>query len=288
MVRVRSSVAAIALVLLVGGCGKAAPTQRSQVVAYLKQVNAVERQLGQPLLDVTHVAAGFSRRGGGGGIAPPVSATVADVAKLGADLRQIRSLRHRLATIPHPPTATHLRALLLALVDRQAGLTRQTAQLEEFLPRFNVALGPIVPASRQLEQALSVNTGYGAAAVQAVYARKAAALRAFKATLDNVLAALAGLHPPPVSRPNYRAQVEALQGMSTSAGKLSVALQSSDRSSIPALLAAFDRAAVAPRTSGALRAQIAAARAYDRQTTQVKNLAVQADRERQRLATSLR
>ncbi|HWD74923.1 MAG TPA: hypothetical protein VG371_07265, partial [Solirubrobacteraceae bacterium] len=168
------------------------------------------------------------------------------------------------------------------------GLTRQTAQLEEFLPRFNVALGPIVPASRQLEQALSVNTGYGAAAVQAVYARKAAALRACKATLDNVLIRLARLHPPPVSRPNYRAQVEALQGMSTSAGKLSVALQSSDRSGIPALLAAFDRAAVAPRTSGALRAQIAAARAYDRQTTQVKNLAVQADRERQRLATSLR
>jgi hypothetical protein len=285
MMRVRSSVAAIALILLIGGCGTAAPTQRSHVVAYLKQVNAVERQLGQPLLDVTHVAARFSRRAGGGGIVPPGSATV---AKLGADLRQIRSLRHRLAMIPHPATATHLRALLLALVDRQAGLTRQTAQLEDFLPRFNVALGPIVPASRQLEQALSVNTGYGAAAVQAVYARKAAALRAFKATLDNVLVRLARLHPPPVSRPNYRAQVEALQGMGTNAGKLSVALQSTDRSSIPALLAAFDRAAVAPRTSGALRAQIAAARAYDRQTAQVKNLAVQADRERQRLATSLR
>jgi hypothetical protein len=288
MVSKRSSVAGLAVIVLLGGCGQAQTTQRTQVAAYLKQVNALETQLNGPLGDVTRVAARFASQRLGGARSPAGGVAPVNVAPLRADLTHIRALAARLAGIRTPAAATHLRRLLLAVADRQASLTRQTAELDAYLPAYDRALGPIVPATRQLERVLAIKQAYGAAAVQAVYAQKAAALRAFKARLDGVLRRLRRLRPPPVSDPSYRAQVTALSGMSTNAGKLAVALQSGNSAQIAPLLAAFDQAAVAPKAIGAQRAQIAAAKAYDRQTAALRQLAAQAESERLRLADTLR
>jgi hypothetical protein len=295
MVRSRCRVATTALIVLgallgvgLGGCGTTAKTPRTQTAAYLKRVNAVEKQLNKPLLDVSRAGARFAhqRQGGTGSLGGLVSAP--DVMPLQTDLRRIRALRAQLAAIPAPVPVTTLRGLLLRLIDRQAYLTQQTIELERFLPGFNIALGPLVPASKQLEQVLRISSGYGTAAVQSVYVQKATALKSFQHTLQGVLDKLRRLRAPAVSRPSYRAQFEAVQGMSSSAGKLAVALVNHDATAVPVLLAAFNRAAATPRTLGVQRAQIAAAKAYNRTAGQLSALATQAARERLRLSNSLR
>jgi hypothetical protein len=275
--------AAVAL----AGCGGTQQTPRAATEVYLGRVNAVERQLAKPLLEVSRAGAKFAgqRQGGAGSLAGFVSAP--DLSPLVADLARIRALRARLAAIPAPAPAATLRRLLLALIDRQAYLTEQMITLERFLPGFSIALGPLVPASRRLEQVLAIRSGYGPAAVQAVFAEKAAALRAFQHTLEGVLRNLRRLHPPTVSRPSYRAQYAAVEGMSTSAGKLAVALVNRDTSTVPPLLAAFNQAAARPRTLGVQRAQIAAAKAYNRTAGRLTVLATEAERERLRLSNSL-
>jgi hypothetical protein len=198
--------------------------------------------------------------------------------------RQIVAVRRRMAAVPAPAQAAHLRTLLLQVVDRQAALTKQLAKLVVFLPAFDLALRPLSPATRRLEGILGINVALGASAVQAVLTRKAGALRQFRVTLDGIVGRLRRLDPPMVSRATYSAQLTALRSMSATAGKLATALESGDSSRLPALLRRFDAAAVRPNSLAVQRAQIAAARAYDRQIAQLSDLAVQAEQERTRLA----
>jgi hypothetical protein len=274
------------MVLTVTGCGgQTRSDPRSQVVDYLTQVNRTERELGRPLSDVSHVAARLAapaHHGSG------VRDSAADVSLLRGDLGQIRALGRRLAAIPAPPRAVRLRTMLVILVVRQTSLTRQTAELATFLPRFNQALTPLATASRRLARALLVNQAYGAAAVHAVYAAKAAALRMFHSKLQGVLAQLARLHPPPVSASNYRLQKVSLKGMSVNASRLATALETGDRTGVAPLLAAFDRASAIPQSKRVLRAQVAAAKNYDREVAGLRVLAARAVDERLRLQESLR
>ncbi len=283
----RTVLPALVVVLAVAGCGggQTRADPRRQVAAYLTQVNRTERELGRPLADVSRVAARLAapaRHGTG------VRASPADIALLRGDLIQIRSLGRRLTTVPAPAAAVRLRATLVTLVNRQASLTRQTAELAAFLPGFDRALAPLPAASRRLVQVLLVNQASGAAAVRAVYAEKAAALGTFRSELQGVLARLAGLHPPPVSASNYRAQKASLEGMSVSAGRLAAALQSGDLSGAAPPLAAFDRAAAMPQSTRVVRAQVAAAKTYDREVSHLRVLAAQALTERLRLQYYLR
>jgi hypothetical protein len=71
-----------------------------------------------------------------------------------------------------------------------------------------------------LEAALSVRSASGAGAVSDVYAAKAAALRRFRSQAHRIIGRLHGLSAPAASAPTYRAQVSALEGMATSAGRL--------------------------------------------------------------------
>lgn len=277
---------ALMLVLTAAGCGgQTGADPRSQVAAYLTQVNRTEQALGRPLSDVSHVAARLAAPAHhGSGVRDSVPAA----SLLRGDLGQIRALGLRLAAIPAPPRAARLRTMLVTLVVRQASLTRQTAELATFLPRFNEALTPLATASRRLARALLVNQAYGTAAVQAVYAEKAAALRGFQTKLQQVLGRLARLHPPPVSASNYRLQKVSLRGMSVNAGRLASALETGDRTGVAPLLAAFDRAAAIPQSKRVLRAQVAAAKNYDREVTGLRLLAARAVDERLRLQQTLR
>lgn len=282
--RPRATIAAVALGVLVAGCGQQ-QSQRQAVATYLTRVNRVESELAHPLATVTSTGSQFAQEQRAGGTLTNLVPASNERALLGA-WTQIMALRARLAAIPPPPPAARLQGLLLQIVDGQAQLTHEVAELVDFLPRYSAALGPLAPATRSLEAALAANTSSGSSGV-AAYASKAAALRQFKDAVDAVLAHLRPLNPPSVSKPGYERQVQALQGMSASAGQLAGALAGGGQASVQQLLESFDRAAASNQTLAAQKAQIAAVRAYDDQSTRLAQLSQAAQQERLRLADTL-
>lgn len=286
-----TTLATLAVVLAAGaasaaGCGSQ-PSQRPAAARYIRQAAAIETALATPLAEVTQSGTDFAQAQSG-------HATV--LARLGSGsaeptLRrasgQIESLRRRLAEIPAPAQVTRLRTLMLELIDLQERTTRQVALLVAFEPRFGAELRPLGPATQRLELALSQRSAYGAAAVAAAYSTKAAALRSFQASVDAVIGRLHRLQPPTVSKPGYRAQLQALTGMSTSAGDLASSLANGPQGNVGQLLRNFDRAALSTQTKAVQKAQIAAVRAYDAQAARMSTLTAEIDRERQRLVNTL-
>jgi hypothetical protein len=266
--------AAVLVATLVAACGGQQSSQRPAVAGYVKQVNAIEAALAAPLGDVTSGGAEFSREERPAVKGAPIQALPQTPPEqtLQRALTQIESLRARLAATTAPPAAAQLRALLLQLVDGQAAMTRELAQVVAFLPQYNAALASLGPAIRRLELALSQRSAYGAAAVQAVYLDKAAALRRFQGKTGSVLHELRRLRPPAVSRPGYAAQLASLRGMSVSAGRLAGVLASGTLSNVQTLLVQFDRAAARSSTVAVQKAEIAAIRAYDSRSAALDHL----------------
>lgn len=280
----RLTLVAVALVVLLSGCGHSS-SQRSAVAAYLTHVNKIEAQLAEPLANVTATDNEFARAQGPGGSSTSLT-YASENQKLNRAWSQIVGLRGRLASLETPVSATRLRALLLHVIDLQAGLTREMAKLVLFLPQFNVARQPLAGSTKRLEVALSRQT-VGPSGVAAVYAAKAAALRQFKSEADSILTRLRKLQPPAVAKPEYEDQIAALDGMSSSAGQLAGALTHGPTGNLQQLLAQFDRAATLNQTIGAQKARISAIRAYDGQSAKLTKLTQEADRERYRLASTL-
>ena len=201
---------------------------------------------------------------------------------------QIAAVTARLRSLPAPGPARHLKALIVTLAARQAALAVQTERLIAFGPGFTSSLRPLGPAVSKLERVLSVNQAYGAAAVQEVYAQKAAALRRFAATLSAVLASLGRLRPPSSSQPTYAAEQRSLTRMRASALTIAGDLSARRTTGISGALKQFDRAANLPASRSAQQAERAAIRAYDRQVGELSSLVADADRERVRLAAQER
>ena len=284
--RRRLTVALLAM-LLPAGCG-GQHSQRPAVANYITQAGRIETALATPLTAVTQAGAGFARaRSHHARLIDRLAGAGSERTLLHAS-KQIESLRARLAAVPAPPAVTRLRALLLERVDLQARLTRQVAALVVFVPRFAAALRPLGPATRRLEVSLSQRSAYGTAAVAAAYAAKAAALRRFQASVGDVLVRLRRLRPPAVSRPGYQAQVAALVGMSTSAGRLARSIAAGPQGNVQPVLAAFDRAALSTQSVAVQKAQIAAIRSYDAQSGKLDGLTRAIDNERLRLSDTLR
>jgi hypothetical protein len=280
------AVAAIVLSLLIAGCGHSS-SQRPAVRHYITQVNRIEVALNRPLASVTHAAANFtSGNQASGGALGNVAGLAQEQALIQASNR-IRSLRMQLAGIPAPSPAGRLRALLLQLIDGQAAMTHEVAKLVVFLPRFQHTLLPLTAATYRLEAVLSRQSANGPAAVTALFAAKAAALRRFQAVIGDVAKQLRRLRPPAVSKPGYSAQLTALDGMGTSAGRLAGALASGSQSGLTPLLKQFDRAAASSQTLGVQRAEITAVRTYDGKIAALTQLSRSVERERQRLGNSL-
>jgi hypothetical protein len=127
-------------------------------------------------------------------------------------------------------------------------MTREVAELVVFLPRFQAALEPLAPDTNRLEVVLSQQSAYGQAAVAAVFAAKAAALRQFRGEVDGVAGQLRKLQPPAVSKPSYDGQLTSLTGMATSAGRLATALETGAQANIAPLLTASE-----PSSDGSAR-----------------------------------
>jgi hypothetical protein len=294
--RPRTAVAVTLLALLAGGCGQQQSSQRPAVAGYVKRVNTIEAALTAPLASVTSAGNAFSQEQRFAADVSSQGQRSAGILSLGPSpeqtlqkaLIEILAVRTRLTATETPPVAERLRALLLELIDGQAAMTRQIAELVAFLPRYTAALRPLGPATKRLETVLSQRTAYGSAAVSAVFASKAAALRQFQAATNAMLAQLRRLRPPAVSQPGYRAQVSALQGMGTSAGRLAAALASGTTSNVGPVLAGFDRAAASTNSVAVQKAEIAAARAYDSRVEALDVLSQKVALERLRLSNDLR
>jgi hypothetical protein len=282
--------AAVLVAMLAAGCGGQRSGQRPAVANYVKQVNTIEAALAAPLGDVTSGSAEFSREA-----RPAVKgARIEGLPQtppeqtLQRALSRIESLRARLAAITPPPAAGQLRALLLQLIDGEAAMTRELAQLVAFLPQYNAALASLGPAIRRLELALSRRSASGAAAVRAVYLDKAAALRRFQGKTGAVVHELRRLRPPAVSQPGYAAQLASVRGMGVSAGRLAAALASGTLSNVRTLLVQFDRAAARSSTVAVQKAEIAAVRSFDSHSAALNDLSQKVTLERLRLSNTLR
>jgi len=259
----RSAVVLILLALVAAGCGHQS-SERPAVARYVKQVNTIEAALAAPLASVTSAGNAFSRQQRSGGYVLSQRPAGKSILVLGPSPEQtlqkaltgIRALRARLAAVGAPPAAGHLRVL--------------------------------GPATRQLETVLSRRTAYGAAAVSAVFATKAAALRRFQATTHALVVQLHRLRPPPVSRPGYVAEVTALRGMGASAGRLAAMLASGGSANVGPVLAQFDRAAGNGDTLAVQRAEIAATRAYDSRVSALDALSQKVTVERLQLSNTLK
>ncbi len=275
--------------LMVSGCGgQQSQDQRPAVARYIKQAGQIEAQLATPLGAVSQSGAEFASDQSGGHATSDgrVLGNSEEYSLLRA-WAQIESLRRRLAAVTAPAPAARLRTMLLDLTDLQASSTRELARLVLFVPQFAAALAPLGPATQRLELTLSQRGAYGAAAVAAAYATKAAALRRFQGAVDAIRGRLQQLHPPQVSESGYHAQLAALAGMSVGAGKLATALGAGAQGDVQQLLTDFDRAALSTQSRAVQKAQIASIRAYDSQSEKLAELSARIDQERQELANTV-
>ena len=280
----RAILAAAALAVLLAGCGQNR-SQRAAVAAYLTHVNRIERALTKPFAAVTLAGQRFSSEEQAGGTLTGLLIATHELQLVKA-LSQIEARRAELADIRAPRPASRLRTLLLELIDGEAHLTRELAQLVSFLPQYTSALRPLPSATRRLQAALSKPAVAGSSASSA-YADKAGALRQFKRTVDGMLSQIRRAHPPQLEAASYRTEVASLQGMSSAGGHLAGALEGGSPASVQQLLLRFQRAASLNLTVPAQKAQIADIKAYDRQIVSLSQLSRAAEQERFRLANNL-
>ena len=278
----------VVIAVALAGCGSSQDPTRRHLATYLAAVNRIERQLATPLKTVDTIdgqlTARADRRGAGDTTSAGRLTTAAQERGLQQATAQIQAVTIRLRALTAPAPAAHLKGLLVEIAGRQAELAVQTQRLISFIPGFSRSLRPLGPAVVSLERVLSVNHAYGAGAVAAVYARKAAALRSFVRTLGAILASLARLQPPISSLPTYQAESRSLRRMGASATTLAGDLAGGHTTQIAGVLQSFDRAAALPGSVPAQRAEAGAVRAYDRQVGQLSTLVADANRERLRLA----
>jgi hypothetical protein len=267
------------------GCGHQA-SGRAHLAAYVRQVSVIEAKLSAPVSAVTRTggqfAAAGSRRAAAG------AAAGAQVRTLTGAQAEIERQGERLRTLSAPPAAQRLRSLLLRLTASEVALTHQLALMIAFMPRFTAGLTPLGSAATRLAAVLAQRQAYGTAAVAALFAAKATALRRFEATTRRIAARLRRLPAPAVLAPQVKAQLASLNGMGASAGRLADALVTGAPTNVTPLLAAFDRAAAATRTPAARRAQTVATRAYSARITRLAALAQAIAQERLRLADAVR
>ncbi len=268
--RTRNAVFALALVAVLAGCGGA--SRHDAVESYINSVNGVETRMAGSIGQVTQANKDFAR-----------SQTSPEVhERLLKSEKTMRRLLKRLVAIDAPPEAAHLKALLLALVGREVGLTHEIVQLSAFVPRYQAALKPLAQADSALKTQLAASAK-GVAATKALNGQKADELDSYARTLDAAIAAIKPLEPPPVWRPVYTTELGALSELRTSASALADAIRKNQANAVPTLLQRFDAAAVAGQSTAAQRRQIAAVKAYDARIRKIATLARDVEQERARL-----
>ena len=266
------AVVALAAAVASAGCG-GGHSKRKAVTDYINRVDSVEKQLATPLAAVSTANQSFAN---------PKKKNPKLEVQLATSERTMKTLSRRLAAIPAPPEAAHLRALLLQLVNRQVALTHEIDQLFTFVPAFQADLAPLAAADTNLKDDLA-RSGKTVAATEKLDSEKAAALETYAALVDNAIGKLRLLHPPAVWQPGYTTQLVSLQALRSSALALAGAINAKQAAAVPGLLERFDQAAVSDDSTPAQKAERAAVVAYNGRISALVTLSRKINAERARL-----
>lgn len=146
--RIGLASAVLARLLVAAGCGghSSQDAKRKAVTQYIERVDAVEQQLRFPLLKIERTYRNLSAHPGTLKKFAPQFATAEAT---------LNTLQTRLRLIDAPPDARRLRTLLVGLIGSQAELVHELTTLVNFLPAFDAALKPLVPADARLKKALA-------------------------------------------------------------------------------------------------------------------------------------
>ncbi|MDE3191047.1 MAG: hypothetical protein KGL94_09540 [Acidobacteriota bacterium] len=256
--------------------------RRRALVAYIKNVDAVEGRMNYSLTKVFAAYQAFSH-----------SKTVS--AKTRSDLAQAETtltiLRGRIAAIPAPRDAAHLRADVLRLVGGEAAITREVYLLARFSPSFSALLARLHTAAATLGRTLATirpptphtirGTKKQIAEAQAAFttasdqaaAAQADAVTAYDTVVSRVRARMERLSAPHVLAPALRGEMNSLTATERAGARLAAALRQKKRSHVPQLARAFTIATRSSQTVAAQEAEIAAVKAYD---VRVRHLAADA------------
>lgn len=263
--------AALAVVLLVSGCGGGHKARRDAVTTYINRVNATEVGVRAQLLAVERVYRDFGRKRG-----PSLSQLE---PRLAHSETTIRAVGRKLQALHPPPDARKLHTLLVSLVTEEAQVAHELVQLAQFSPRFSAALAPLAPAGRDLRAAFK----------QAKKAKaQAEALDAYGVVLADVLARLRPIEAPPAFVPALASQRTSLASVRAGAIALADGLRKKNsRAALPALIQRFTNAGLASQGLAEQRARIVAIKAYNARVDDLTNLGHQIDTERVRLEKAL-
>lgn len=272
-------------------------TARDDVAAYVRRVNAVQASLRIPLTRVSLAYQHFAQKRRLGNV---------EAAELTHARATLVRVRRRLARLPTPPAARRLRLLVLRLIDDEANVTAEVAQIAGFLPRFDRVIrrvhaadvglaqgiaGVTTPTSHRLKGSkkavLKAQAAFAAASAAAA-SQQADVVDGYDAKLAAAAGALARLDPPPAFAPTYDAQLAALRATTASGAKLVAELRKPRRPDVAVLSDAFTRASRKSRSIAAQRAEIAALTSYNARVHALNADVTAVDRELQRLQRTMK
>src|SRR5436305_2447688 len=262
----RRLAAAVAVVLLVAGCGGSDHSAQKDVSKYIDDVNSVQHGLSLPL---GQVALGYRQLAKGSNL-PAMQPKLAESA------RTIRTLERRLDSLDPPGAALRLDVVIRRLVHGEAQLAGELALLAAYVRDSAPVLTRAAAAGTTLRDSLSGKRTRSA---------QATALEAYAAPLDTAANQLARLAAPPVVAPSQRSQIQTYRLIATRSRALAKALRGgkSGAQEVHDL-----QAAVASSSSTeAQKARIAAIKAFNGRTARLRRLEAEAQRERNRLERTL-
>jgi hypothetical protein len=260
---VNMAVSAAALASLAGCGGAQHQSARASVTAYVRDANAIERDLAPRFKDANRAYRSFSR-----GKLPPARA----VTRLRGAQAAIAAARARVARLHPPAAARRLHALLVHFLGLNAGLARETSALAVYQRRSPAALKSLAVADRELRTRLQGATDR---------TEQAQALGDFSQALGHVLHALSSLTVPAIVAPAHRSQVRRLQTTRSLAAQLQQALDGQDAARVASLLVRFRRAGAAASSGDDLNAGAIAA--YNRRFRRLNTAYSRVSREEIRL-----
>ena len=263
----------LAVVLALSACGGAKHTPsspaRKAVAAYITRVDNTETQLSIPLRAIAVATSAYAH-------GRPAVETAAAFALA---QQTLLNLYLRLAGIKPPPQAAKLHVLLLELVKRQAATAGELRALVVFNPSLIHALQPLTAAAATAKAAL-----HAAKKPAAV----AAALQAYRAAIDGVVANVRLLQPPAAELPVFNAQLARLTASSAALRGFEQAV----RANRPVAAAKYQQAiGVAAASAGTRANQLAERQAvitYDARVASLQTLTRRVLDERDHLQASLR
>jgi hypothetical protein len=262
--------AVLAALLALTGCGGHQPSHASRdaVRSYISHVDQIEFRLRKQLAAVSRATANVSKARGTRTAAPALTRTRRTLIGMHDELQRVRP----------PADARKLHRLLLALVAQEASLAGELRDLSLFNPAFAAALRPLAAANASARSALTSTTKP---------ATVAAAVRVYREAVASAASKVRALHPPPVERPLYDAQLQRLVGLEQSLAQLERAVQARDRTAVARAEHALSVASVSSDTRARQVAQRAAVLTYNARVRQVETLAQRVQRERDRLQRAL-